>query len=179
MRCLLLACAAVVLAHAPDASARDCQEIHGVLPADGTTGVPLNASVWIFGEEQRGWVLVDGESQRQLGHSYWGSPQIIKLDLGRLAAKHTYTIKTYAGEHVTTFTTGTELDSTPPDPPVLESVRSDSGRLSVAAVPSTESVAVWVTVRREADRKQRAWKIFPADGFNAAFETCNEFDKYA
>lgn len=70
MRCVLPACAFVLLAPASDVAARECQEIRRVFPADGTTGVPINASVWVLGEGQRGYVLVDGMGERALGHSF-------------------------------------------------------------------------------------------------------------
>ena len=146
-----------------------------MLPADGTTGVPFNANVWIFGEEQNGYVLVDGAVERRLGHSYWGSPRMQKLDLGPLSANHTYTVNTFTGEHVTTFTTGTDVDSTPPDLPAIEKVRYEAGRLSISAT-SNGSVAVWVSTQRNLKRGLWAWQLFPSEGFTTAFDTCNQFD---
>jgi len=154
-----------------------------VSPADGATHVPTNAKVWIFGAEQNAYLLNDGVNERVLGSASWTSPKIVQLDTRTdvrtccgLLANHKYTVKTVAGEHVTTFTTGDEIDSTPPDPPTINSVRYESGRLSVAAV-SKGSVAVWVTTSGDADRW--AWQLFPAEGFEMAFATCHQFDVHA
>ena len=171
MRRVLVVCGLVLLAHAPDAAAGDCKVGHRVIPADGTTGVPLNASVWLFGEGQNAYVLVDGAVERRLGDSYWSS-RIHKLDLGPLSANHSYTVKTFTGEHVTTFTTGNEVDRTPPDPPIIDHVRYEAGQLSISA-RSNGSVAVWVSTQRNLKRGMWAWQLFPSEGFTAAFDTCN------
>ena len=87
MRCVLPACAFVLFAHVPEVAARECQVIRRVFPAEGTTDVPINTSVWVLGEEQRGYVLVDGVGERLIGGtSYWSAPRIAQLALGNLAA---------------------------------------------------------------------------------------------
>ena len=179
MRRILLACTFALLAHAPDAAARDCRELHRVYPADGATDVPTHASVWIFGEDQNAYVLDDGNAGRVVGHAVWSTPRIQKLDLGVLAPRHAYTVRTIAGEHVTTFTTGNGVRSSRPVPPILEGVRLESGRLTVAA-DADGNVAVWVRAWRRSDAHVPwAWQLFPADGFESSFDTCNQIERHA
>ena len=174
MRRLLLACVFALVAHAPDAAAQDCQELRRVYPSDGATNVPTNASVWIFGEEQNAYLLDDGVGAHSVAHAVWSTPRITKLELGILAPRHSYSVRTIVGEHVTTFTTGDEVVSSRPRPPNLPQVRSESGSISVAA-ESIGSVAVWVRAWRRSDvHVPWAWQLFPADGFNSAFDTCNQ-----
>lgn len=179
VRCVLPACAILLVATVSTVAARDYKETRRVFPADRATDVPLNASIWILGVEQGAYVLVDDTVgsgvERRLGHSYWGAPPITQLALGGLAARHTYTVRTYTGDRVTTFTTGDTLDTTPPDPPTIERVRYEAGRLSISAA-ARDGVAVWVTTQRIIDAGLWVWQLFPADTFNAAFEACQQFD---
>ncbi len=181
MRCVLPACAILLVATVSTVAARDYKETRRVFPANGATDVPLNASVWILGVEQGAYVLVDNTAdsgvERRLGHSYWGAPAITRLALGGLAARHAYTVRTYTGDRVTTFTTGDTLETTPPDPPTIERVRYEPGRLSISAA-ARDSVAVWVTTQRIIDAGLWVWQLFPADTFNAAFEACQQFDMH-
>jgi hypothetical protein len=179
MRRLLLACVFAMVAHAPDAAAGDCRELHRVFPSNGATDVPTNASVWIFGEEQNAYLLDNGMGEHPVTHAVWSTPRITKLDLGILASRHVYTVRTIAGEHVTTFITGNDVESSRPSPPILKQVRSESGSLSVAA-ESIGNVAVWVRAWRRSDvHVPWAWQLFPADGFNSAFDTCNQIARHA
>lgn len=159
-----------VVAHAPSASAEDCQQRHRVYPADGSTDVPTNASVWIFGDEQKAYKLDDGTQAHLVGHSFWSTPRIQKLELGRLVPRHVYTVTTLAGEHVTTFTTGDGLKSTRLAPPILKRVRLESGRVVVSA-EANGSVGVWVRTWHFGDAHVPwAWQLFPADAFDSAFD---------
>lgn len=176
---LLLVSAFALAVHAPDAAARDCQELHRVFPSDGARDVPTNSSVWIFGDEQKAYMLDDGISQHPVGHSVWSTPRITRLNLGSLAPHHVYTVRTIAGEHVTTFTTGEHAATSRPVPPDLKRVRAELGRLSISA-ESNANVAVWVRTWRLGDvHVPWAWQLFPADGFDTAFETCNQVDRHA
>lgn len=168
-----------LVAHARVVAAGDCQQLHRVYPADGATDVPTNASVWIFGDEQKAYKLDGGTGAHLIGHSVWSTPRIQKLDLGRLAPRHLYTVTTLAGEHVTTFTTGDLPQSTRPAPPILKRVRFDSGRLVVSA-EANENVAVWVRTWRFGDAHVPwTWQLFPAAAFDSTFETCSELDGVA
>jgi hypothetical protein len=147
-----------------------------VYPADGARTVPTNARVWIFGQDQNAYVLSDGTHEHIVGHSVWSTPRMQMLDLGVLASQHSYTVLTITGEHVTTFTTGDEPKSTPPNPPTLQRVRWEPGKLHVSA-RADENVAVWVRTWHFGDEHVPwAWQLFPADGFDAAFETCSQLD---
>jgi hypothetical protein len=178
MRRVLLACTLALVANVPEVAARDCQELRRVLPADGAMDVPTNASVWIFGEDQNAYVIDDGTAERIVGHAVWSTPRIQRLDLGLLASRHAYTVRTIGGEHVTAFTTGDDVDVSRPSPPILKHVGSESGRLSVAA--ESGGIAVWVRAWRRSDAHVPwAWQLFPADGFDSAFDTCNQIDRHS
>jgi hypothetical protein len=109
----VLAFALVVVAHAR-VDARDCTLALRVFPVDGSTDVPLNANIWVFGgETPQAYVLLDGVRVHTLGASTWANMPIVRLRPIGLVPNHHYTVETYQGRHVTAFT-GDRADETRP-----------------------------------------------------------------
>jgi hypothetical protein len=159
---------------------RTCDPTPSVLPRDGATDVPVNTNVWIFGGQHHGYELRDRRGKHRLGTAVWSRPFMTQLDLreridrtSHLANNHAYTVLR-DGEPMIAFTTGHEIDKTPPNAPRISDVSVESGRLRVRAMPSADSVATWVTLKREGQRQATGWQLFPSADFDAAFETCSQ-----
>jgi hypothetical protein len=145
-----------------------------VFPHDGATNVPINTDLWIVGDKPHLYELRVGTGKRLLGiTSSWSRPSIMRIDLGVLHRRTTYTIAR-DGERMITFTTGSYPDMTSPTPPIVGDARVDNGRFVVAANFATDSPATWVTVRRWGERDPRAWQLFPSGGLDAAVQACSQ-----
>jgi hypothetical protein len=116
-----------------------CEEGRAILPAPGSTEVPRNTKIWVFGGSIGTGALDDGGTQPR---SIDGAADRERqwFDVGALAPGHAYTFGGSWGDLATQFTTGAVDDTTPPAAPVVRTLGIAVSEYGESAWPVTQLV---------------------------------------
>ena len=181
-RALAIVCLVVATAHAEaDLRGFACWNVTPtVVPADAATDVARNTSVWIVGGVLGDYTLrASGHETHVHATVVTGDVRIIRVELPLLAPNTTYTV-TYDGTtSITTFTTGTTIDHTPPKPPafpIVEITRSNRGIVLDAPMqPSADTVAISLAVRDRTRGSTLVEVVVPRTGLSKIGDYCLGF----